>query len=169
MSKELIEQLRDLANCRHVDFTIGYEAADRIEELERQLNQPVIMSEWQTLVQERDQLREQVKMLRDGRQAKREECAKVCMQQSEASQTGRPGTESGQIGQNDATRIAYDDVGDAPFACDQYADLALDFAGQLRQCSGDFLGKEPWWRNSAAVDPLQSTYLRSLQSSGFSV
>ena len=47
MSKELIEQLRDLANCRHDDLSIGYEAADRIEQLET----------------ERDQLREQVKML----------------------------------------------------------------------------------------------------------
>ena len=34
MSKELIKQLRDLANCRHDDFTVGYEAADRIEQLE---------------------------------------------------------------------------------------------------------------------------------------
>ena len=49
MSKELIEQLRDLANCRHDDLSIGYEAADRIEQLET----------------ERDQLREQVKMLRE--------------------------------------------------------------------------------------------------------
>ena len=47
MSKELIEQLRDLANCRHDDLSIGYKAADRIEQLET----------------ERDQLREQVKML----------------------------------------------------------------------------------------------------------
>lgn len=65
MTYDLKQQLRDLANCRHDDFTVGYEAADRIEELERQLNQPVVMSEWQTLVQERDQLREQVKMLRE--------------------------------------------------------------------------------------------------------
>jgi len=49
MSKELIEQLRDLANCRHDDLSIGYEAADRIEQLET----------------ERDQLREHVTMLRD--------------------------------------------------------------------------------------------------------
>ena len=37
MSKELIEQLRDLANCRHDDLSIGYEAADRIEQLEREV------------------------------------------------------------------------------------------------------------------------------------
>ena len=37
MSKELIEQLRDLANCRHDDLSIGYEAAERIEQLEREI------------------------------------------------------------------------------------------------------------------------------------
>ena len=46
MSKELKKQLRDLANCRHDDLSIGYEAADlieaqqkRIDELERKNKQ----------------------------------------------------------------------------------------------------------------------------------
>lgn len=39
MSNELIEQLRDLANCRHDDLSIGYEAADRIEQLEAERDQ----------------------------------------------------------------------------------------------------------------------------------
>ena len=49
MSKELIEQLRDLANCRHDDLSIGCGAADRIEQLET----------------ERDKLRKDVALLWD--------------------------------------------------------------------------------------------------------
>ena len=35
MTYDLKQQLRDLANCRHDDLSIGREAADRIEELEQ--------------------------------------------------------------------------------------------------------------------------------------
>lgn len=49
MTYSLNERLCDLANCRHDDLSIGYEAANRIEELEV----------------ERDQLRAQINVLRE--------------------------------------------------------------------------------------------------------
>lgn len=90
---------------------------------------------------------------------------KMRMNQSESSQTpSRGGIISFEVGEEEGFCITDDDVGDSSPSVDQDTDLSSDFAGELGQITGEFMGDDAFGPNFSSVDVLQASDVVCLQS-----
>ena len=91
------------------------------------------------------------------------------MNAAQAPQAAAPQAETAQVGNDDLTVVADDDIFHRPLAIDDDPQLAMEFRGTFGQIPGQLAGNYLGGRDAAMINPLQSLDLTRLESGNVAV